>query len=296
MNWKKIATLALGAGALLVVDAIQASSYAYASCNPCGGGLTPDQKKSIHDEAAKLQNIGAYFAFSAGAAAFTPRIGPAVSIMFGSIAVVSTVWGNNLGAVDPIDLNYTMIAQPAVVAIPTDLGALTQLATDEVSAAALSQALYITTNRYSGAVFSGQPYWENVQQNQLIVYYNEEIAAINAVNNDINSLLSDSSASVFPTFTIDQSSTTDAQNYISQNGTPADAVQILQGLGLADSDISQASSQLSQNIPLLNAAYPGASSTDALSDILDVPEPSSIIVMGTGLLGFLFVRRGGFKV
>jgi hypothetical protein len=193
-----------------------------------------------------------------------------------------------LSLVDPPDPNFTVIAKPTQVTLPSNITLGTQFSTDSIRAAALASALVTSINRYQGAVAAGDGVFQGLQLGAV----NDYVAQLNAL---LGQLPPDILAFVDELKRLGIQANLSATNIlgleqqVAANAINGDSLSILQQLFTA-SDIKQIQQILFvQDINKIAGSYPNQLSNFA-ADLSSVAVPGPIA--GAGLPGLVAACGG----
>lgn len=210
----------------------------------------------------------------------------------GALSGMTAVYFGKLAA-DPIDPNFTVIATPKNISLPTDLTIGVNLASDEAKAIALAAALLTSINRYQGAVAAGNQYW-TAQQLATVNNYSAQLnSLVNNLPADLQSFINQILALGVPqNLNISTSDVYQSEVNTFYSGLSPDAINIFDQLGLSPSDIQSANEVLFvQDINALAGQYPGVLYSLANNLQTTVPEPNTIALFAIAMLALLGARR-----
>jgi hypothetical protein len=207
-------------------------------------------------------------------------------------------------SVDPLDTNYTVLAQavaPAVVPLVAG-GGVTQPEADAYNlwqtnlslSAAYSTAMATSIDRAQGAAYAGSPSWETAQMNGA-VQFEAQLASLFDQEPALRSnVVAQFQAGGFQDITVSSNDVGSFQMEIATNGLPADLLDGLTALGLDGDTITNLQNTLLTADPgTLAGGFPGSlanTNLDSTSPTLaaDLRDASLVLINASLLPGGQF--------
>jgi hypothetical protein len=198
-------------------------------------------------------------------------------------------------AQDPIDSNYTTVAQPIIPTMPSvpplppsvaaAIPVFSNMFFEAAYGVALDNAIQTAIDRADGAFVANVPNYVSLQLNAEQGFFNQEQQVISEIGQDLISL----SSLLEPLFDpfISASEVAAYQAQLSTEGFPSDELSIMEGLGLSQSDIAMLVEELDSIDPAsLAGNYPTELAVlgGELTSGAAVPEPSSLFLICTSIL------------
>lgn len=243
--------------------------------------FSPEQKAEFAEASARARLLAAGLAAVAVPCGFFPEPGP-TKVCF-AITAGSSATAGLLSAIlavmatDPPDPNFTVIAQPMVLALPplevepgvtqAEVEAINGWLRNRAEAIAVGRALITSLNRADGAAAAGDSFWED-QQLKAASEYAVQLAKLLEADPALRALVQDAlEEASFPAITVTASDVSTLQQTVAQNGLPDFLIEPLTQLGAHGADLAQIKQALITTDPTAAAG--------SLSDYLVGPKGTS---------------------
>jgi hypothetical protein len=273
--------------------------------------FTIQEKQIAAGLSQQYTNVADFVSQGGGACtgAVSATLGCQLAAAVGKVATGLSAY-QNLIAGDPPDPNYHTIFQPQPLPSQAlspqaglssgQLAIVNALISNMQDATSLSQAIYVTLNRAQTASDAGDQAALQQQLNALAGYQSQLNALLGAQPGLLTQVAQILEANGLD-ITLTASDVANFQAFLLQNGFPSDWATYLEDIGLSTADLQLALDQLIvQALPSGSLDLASILTAPSLIGALEgstgataVPEPTSILVMGIGLVVLFLLRQRG---